>query len=487
VEVEWTLDSVVAATGGRLVGQHREGVVAATAVWSSVSTDSRVVQPGALFVPIRASRDGHDFITDAVAAGASGYLIESGRLRAGGLGVGRPEAGSAPGLPSGRRAAEASAAGAPAGLAPVGVPAVEVESSLEALLDLGRAARERLGGPVVGITGSVGKTSTKDLVASVLARRLRVTASARSFNNEIGVPLTLANAEEGTEVAVVEMGARNKGHIARLCDVARPTIGVVTRVAGVHTEVFGTLDEIAVAKAELVEALPASGTCVLNADDPRVIAMSSRALAPVLSYSAAGAPGADVVASEVSVDADLRATFVLRSPWGTERVTLAARGEHQVGNALAAAAVGLACGVGPEAVAAGLGAAGLSPWRMDLRRSPAGAVVLNDAYNANPVSLEAALRSLAALPARRRIAVLGEMAELGAEGPGEHRRLGALASTLGIELVVVATPAYGPVPVPDLEAAIAALGSLGDGDAVLVKGSRVSGLEAVASALVDPE
>lgn len=456
--MRWDVAGVVAATGGAPTGGAPTGGAGAAASFEAVTTDSRRVPPGSLFVPIRAARDGHDFVAAAVTAGAAGYLVEAGH---------------------------------PLASAPVaGATAVVVVDTARALLDLGRAARGRLRGPVVGITGSVGKTSTKDLLATALGEHWRVTASEQSFNNELGVPLTLANAAEDTQVAVIEMGARGIGHIALLCDVARPTVGIVTAVAAVHTELLGSLEGVQRAKSELPEALPADGTAVLNADDPRVHAMGARTGARVLRYSAAGAPGADVTAESVVIGEDLRPRFRLASAWGSAGVTLAARGAHQVGNALAAAGAALACGTPLEAVVAGLERGVLSHWRMELTRTPAGATVVNDAYNANPASVAAALRALAALPARRRLAVLGEMAELGPEGPAEHRAVAALAAELGIELHAVATAAYGVAPLAggtdDPAAVVAALGALGAGDAVLVKGSRVTRLERVAAALATP-
>jgi UDP-N-acetylmuramoyl-tripeptide--D-alanyl-D-alanine ligase len=245
---------------------------------------------------------------------------------------------------------------------------------------------------------------------------------------------------------------------------------------------FGTLEEVAAAKGELVEALPGTGVAVLNADHPLVIGMASRTDARVVTFGV-DAAGADVTASAVAIDDELRPSFRLDSPWGGADIRLAARGAHQVSNALAAAAGAMAAGAAPDDVATGLAAATVSPWRMELRRTAAGAVVLNDAYNANPTSMEAALRSLAALPARRRVAVLGVMAELGADGPAQHRRIADRARELGIEVIAVATRDYGTEPVADIDAAVDALGSLGEGDAVLVKGSRVAGLERVAGAL----
>jgi UDP-N-acetylmuramoyl-tripeptide--D-alanyl-D-alanine ligase len=333
---------------------------------------------------------------------------------------------------------------------------------------------------VFGITGSVGKTSVKDLLASILSERLVTAASAQSFNNELGVPLTLLNAPDGTQAVVVEMGARGIGHIADLCAIARPTVGIVTRVAAVHTSEFGTVDDIARAKGELVEAIPARGIAILNAADPRVAAMAARTSATVITFG----EGGDVRAEELTIGDDLCATFVLASPWERAKVTLRVRGRHQVENALAAAAAGLAEGIGEAAVVRGLERGALSRWRMELATAPSGALVLNDAYNANPTSVAAALESLAALPARRRIAVLGVMAELGDRSASDHAAIGERARELGIEVVAVAAPEYGGTDVATIEEALVSLGDLGDGDAVLVKGSRVAGLERLAEALL---
>ncbi len=422
--------------GGRLEGPD--------AIVDGASIDSRSISPGQLFVPVVAERDGHDFIAAALAAGAAAYVTS-----------------------------------APA----VGGSAIVVDDTVAALQAAGRLARASLAptAAVVGVTGSVGKTSVKDLLAGVLRQRRRTAASVRSFNNEMGVPLTLLNAPDGTEAVVVEMGARNVGHIAALCAIATPTIGIVTRVAAVHTEVFGTIDDVARAKAELVQALPASGTAVLNAADARVAAMATATDAAVVTFGAGG----DVHAAAVTLDASLRGRFELRTPWGSAEVQLAVRGTHQVDNALAAAAAGLVCGVSLEDVVAGLAHAELSPWRMDLSTAPSGALILNDAYNANPTSVAAALESLAALPATRRIAVLGVMAELGAGADEAHAAIGALAARLGIRVVAVAASAYGSEDVASVEEAVDLLGPLGAGDAVLVKGSRVAELERAAALFLE--
>jgi UDP-N-acetylmuramoyl-tripeptide--D-alanyl-D-alanine ligase len=431
--VRFTADDLAAATGGR-----RHGPDAAV---EGAAIDSRGDVRGRLFVPIVADRDGHDYVGAALEAGAAAYLTAR---------------------------------------EPVGGTAVEVEDTARALADLGRAARARLPERVVGVTGSVGKTTVKDLLAGVLAVRFRVAASERSFNNELGVPLTLVGAVGDAEALVVEMGARGIGHVAALCRIARPTVGIVTAVGHGHTEHFGTREDVARGKGELVEALPAAGVAVLNGDDPLVRAMATRTAARVVLV---GSERADVTAEAVTLDDGLRASFVLRSPGGSAPVRLAARGAHQVANALAAAGAGLALGLSPDEVAEGLAAPVGSPWRMDLVRTPAGALVLNDAYNANPLSMAAALRALAALPARRRVAVLGTMAELGAVAEAEHRAVAALAAELGIELLAVDEPRYGTAPVSGIEAALDGLGPLTEGDAVLVKGSRVAGLERLAARL----
>lgn len=424
---------IAALVDGTLVGPDVEV--------DGAAIDSRLLAGGELFVAIVGERDGHDFIPAATAGGAPAYL-SAGPLHDG--------------------------------------TAIVVADPARALTRLGQAARDRLPERVVGITGSVGKTTTKDLAAAALGARWRSHASMRSFNNEIGVPLTLVNAPGDTEATVVEMGARGVGHIDELCAIARPTIGVVTVVAEVHTEAFGDLAAVARAKGELIEALPATGTAVLNADDPLVAAMAERTDAEVLTF---GLVGGEVRAEAVVVDADLRPRFDLRTPWGTETVRLAVRGEHNVGNALAAASVALVEGAPIEQVAAGLGAAAPSPWRMALSVAPSGMRVLDDCYNAGPASVAGALRALAHLGAQRPVAVLGVMAELGSASAAAHRGAGALAAELGIEVVAVGVGDYGPEPVPDVGAAFEALARIGP-DAVLVKGSRVAGLERLVQRLL---
>ncbi len=427
--------SLAAALHGELVGPD--------VVLDGLSIDSRSVAPGQLFAAVQGERDGHDFAAAALRAGAGAVLVE--------------------------RVIEPG-------------PSIVVDSVATALPALAGHVRDRMPDRVVGVTGSVGKTTTKDLLASVLGRLFVTAASERSFNNELGVPLTLANAPDDVEAIVVEMGARGSGHITTLCDMARPTVGVVTTVEGVHTEVMGDLEQIARTKGELIDALPADGLAVLNAEVDLVAAMASRSAAPVLRFGAGG----DVRASGVEVDVELRPSFRLESSWGSAPVRLGIRGVHNVSNALAAAAAGLGLGVPLEQVVEGLELSGSSPWRMDLQRAASGLLVLNDAYNAGPASMAAALRSLASLPVSRRVAVVGVMAELGESAPEEHARIAALAESLDVQLVPVATELYGVAPVPDTDEALATLGGLGlgDGDVVLVKGSRVAGLEVVAAALL---
>ena len=438
--MRWKASRIAAIVGGRLEGPDVDV--------DGARQDSRELTGGELFVPVRAERDGHDFIGAALDAGAAAYLTA------------RP---------------------------PVGGTAIVVDDPETALATLGRDARGRLPDRVVGITGSVGKTTAKDLTAAALGQRFRVAASERSFNNEIGVPLTLVNAPDDTEAAVVEMGARGHGHISLLCDLGRPTIAVVTTVEAVHTEMFGELADVARAKGELVEALPSSGVAVLNAVNPFTAGMADIVPtgARVLTF---GTGRSDVWADEVVLDDELRPSFRLVTPWGSEHVRLGVRGRHNVMNALAATGAAMAAGAGLADVAAGLSDAALSPWRMELHTTPSGARVLNDAYNAGPASMAAALQAVDHLGGDgRRIAVLGPMAELGDRAGEVYREVATLAHELGIELIAVGAPDYTGAPalhVGDREAALAAIGALGPGDVVLVKGSRVAGLEALAQALL---
>lgn len=436
--MHFTTQDIADAVDGTLIGGDVEV--------SGASIDSRSVAPGQLFVPIVAERDGHDFVPSALASGAAAYLAS------------REVPGAA-------------------------APVIRVSDTAAALMDLGRLARTRLPDRVVGVTGSVGKTSTKDLLAEVLRQTYVTAANERSFNNELGLPLTLAGAPDDAEAVVVEMGARGVGHIELLCSIASPSVGVVTRVDGVHLEMFGSLEAVAQAKGELVEALPDSGLAVLSADQDVVLAMRSRTSASVLTFGRASS--ADVSADAVSLDDQLRPAFTLRTPWGSADLRLAVRGEHQLFNALAAAAAAGGLGVPLEAIVAGLSGAEISGLRMQLDHSAGGALILNDAYNANPTSMNAAIDALLGLSAARRFAVLGVMAELGDDAAADHRRIAERAADAGITVLAVDALDYGPAAthVSGIDGAVSALGALGEGDAVLVKGSRVAALEQVAERL----
>ncbi len=422
---------VARATHGTLHGPDVE--------LDGVSFDSRSVRAGQLFVPIVADRDGHDFITGAIASGAGAYLST------------RPAQGGT---------------------------CIAVDDTLAALMRLGAALRDRVTATVVGITGSVGKTSTKDLLAAALAPSRRVHANERSFNNEQGLPTTIANAPDGIDVMVLEMGMRGFGEIAGLCEIARPRVGVITRVAEAHSDRLGGIDGVATAKAELVRALPGDGTAILNADDHRVLAMAGATTARVVTVGESTT--ADVRVTEVRVDDEARASFVITGPWGSTLVTLGISGRHMVTNAALALATVHVVGGDVAAGAAALADVGLTPMRMQVHHTPAGATIVDDSYNANPTSMRAALDALIDLPATRRIAVLGLMAEI-SDPEAEHRAIAEYARARGIEVIAVRTGLYGLEPVDD---PLAALGSLAGGDAVLVKGSRVVGLDRVAAALL---
>jgi UDP-N-acetylmuramoyl-tripeptide--D-alanyl-D-alanine ligase len=423
-----------AGIGGRLVGPDIE--------LTGVSFDSRSTRPGELFVPIVAARDGHEFIGDARQAGAVAHLTS------------RPEEFRGHGT------------------------AIEVTDTAQALLALAAWARPRLDATVVGVTGSVGKTTTKDMIAAACAAGRRTTANERSFNNDQGLPVTILNAPDDTEVLVVEMGMRGFGEIARLCEIARPDIGVVTVVGHAHTDLVGGLEGVAEAKGELVEALPASGAAILNADDDRVAAMASRTGATVLTYGWTG----EVFPADIELDSSARAHFFAHSPWGRAEVTLPVPGMHMVSNALAALAVAGTVGVDIDDAAAALADVEVSGMRMEVVIAPGGATVINDAYNANPTSMHAALDALAAIDASRRIAVLGLMAEI--EHPERaHREVIRRADDLGLEVIVVGTDLYGIEPVDDV---CAAIGPLDPDAAVLVKASRSAGLERVVADLLAP-
>ena len=431
-------------------------------VTGPVVRDSREVEPGTLFAAFVGERvDGHDFAGKVVEAGAVAVLASR----------------------------------------PVGVPAIVVADVQTALGALARHVVRRLGATLVALTGSAGKTSTKDLVAQVLQRKAPTVFTPGSLNNEIGLPLTALSATEETRFLVLEMGARGIGHIRYLADLTPPKIGLVLNVGTAHIGEFGGREQIAQAKGELVESLPEDGAAILNADDPLVRAMASRTKAKVILFGESGE--ADVRAENVRLTDSGQPSFVLHTPSGCSDVTMRLYGEHHVSNALAAAAVAHELGMSADEIAVALSEAGsLSRWRMEVTERPDGVTVVNDAYNANPESMRAALRALAAMgKGRRTWAVLGKMAELGDEALAEHDAVGRLAVRLNVSKLVAVggreaswlqLGAYNEgswgeesVHVSDAQAAVDLLRSeLRPGDVVLVKASRSVGLESVAEALL---
>ncbi|GHA16115.1 UDP-N-acetylmuramoyl-tripeptide--D-alanyl-D-alanine ligase [Streptomyces tauricus] len=444
-------------------GQTHDIPDASVQVTGQVVRDSREVEPGSLFVAFVGERvDGHDFAADVVAAGAVAVLASR----------------------------------------PVGVPAIVVDDVLLALGALARHVVARLGATLVALTGSAGKTSTKDLIAQVLRTKAPTVFTPGSLNNEIGLPLTALSATEETRFLVLEMGARGIGHIRYLADLTPPKIGLVLNVGTAHIGEFGGREQIAQAKGELVECLPEDGTAVLNADDPLVRAMASRTKARVLLFGESDE--ADVRAENVRLTGNGQPSFSLHTPTGCSEVTMRLYGEHHVSNALAAAAVAHELGMSADEIATALSEAGsLSRWRMEVTERPDGVTVVNDAYNANPESMRAALRALAAMgKGRRTWAVLGQMAELGDEALAEHDAVGRLAVRLNVSKLVAVggreaswlqLGAYNEgswgeesVHVSDAQSAVDLLRSqLRPGDVVLVKASRSVGLERVAQALVE--
>jgi UDP-N-acetylmuramoyl-tripeptide--D-alanyl-D-alanine ligase len=435
----------------------------AVQVTGPVVRDSREVESGSLFVAFVGERvDGHDYAEAVIGAGAAAVLASR----------------------------------------PVGVPAIVVDDVQAALGALARHVVERLGATLVALTGSAGKTSTKDLIAQVLRSKAPTVFTPGSLNNEIGLPLTALSATEETKFLVLEMGARGIGHIRYLTGLTPPRIGLVLNVGTAHIGEFGGREQIAQAKGELVESLPEDGAAVLNADDPLVRAMASRTKARVILFGESDE--ADVRAENVRLTESGQPSFSLRTPSGCGDVTMRLYGEHHVSNALAAAAVAHELGMSADEIARALSEAGsLSHWRMEVTERPDGVTVVNDAYNANPESMRAALRALAAMgKGRRTWAVLGQMAELGDEALAEHDAVGRLAVRLNVgKLVAVGgreaswlqLGAYNEgswgeesVHVSDAQAAVDLLRSeLRPGDVVLVKASRSVGLESVAQALVE--
>jgi UDP-N-acetylmuramoyl-tripeptide--D-alanyl-D-alanine ligase len=443
-----SLAEIAAVVGGRVEG---DGAVPVTA---PAVLDSRLAEPGSLFVAFAGQHvDGHDHAGQAGDAGAVAVL----------------------------------------GTRPTPLPTVVIEAAQAALQALAAHVvarlRDRL--RVVGLTGSQGKTSTKDLLAAVLSSAAPTVATIGSLNNELGVPLTMLRADAATRFLVLEMGARHLGDISSLTALVAPDIAVVLNVGQAHLGEFGSRAAIAKTKGELVQGLTPGGTAVLNADDPRVVAMRSLADGPVLTFGRD--EHADVRMLDLALDRIGRPSFTLRTADASAPVTLPLVGAHQALNASAAAAAGLAAGVPLDLAAAALATVSLSKWRMELRELVGGATLLNDSYNANPDSTRAALDALAAIEGRRRIAVLGEMLELGDESAAKHRAVGECAA-FRADVVIAVGEAARPIAEGAGSRAVTLAGNdaaidwlrehLGVGDVVLVKASRGARLDEVAAALV---
>ncbi len=454
-----TLADVLEATGGALVGEPGRPPQALSL--ESVSIDSRTLEPGALFVAIRGPRfDGHDFTAAAAARGAAALVLD--------------------------RQAETS-----------GLPAVRVADTTRALADLARQRRRRAAIPVVAVTGSVGKTTTKDMTAQLLATRGPVLKTEGNLNNRYGLPLTLLRLRPEHTAAVVELGMSAPGEIRALSALAEPDVATITKVAPVHLEFFPSVDAIAEAKAEILEGLGERGTAVLNGDDPRLVRIGERFAGRVLWF---GRDKRFDVSAGTWRGTGFGLRFELRVAGSRVEVALPLAGPHFVADFLAAAAAAHALGIAPEAMAEAAPSLRPARHRGEVVRLAEGVVLLDDCYNSSPDALEAAVVALGMLPGRRRVAVLGDMLELGHEGPQLHRERGrALAGQVDVligvgplakELVEGAREAGlngGGLHhlASAAEAASAARRIVAAGDVVLVKASRGVQLEAVVDALVD--
>ncbi len=460
-----TLEEIARAVDGTAHGPVRGMAGPGLTVTGPVVIDSREVTAGTLFAAIAGARsDGHDFAPAAYSAGAVAVL----------------------------------------GSRPVDGPCVVVDDVVIALTKLAGLVRDRLSPVVIGLTGSVGKTTTKDLLAQILEREAPTVATSRSFNNEIGLPLTILRADWQTRYLVLEMGAAKPGDITHLVRVGRPQIGMVLNVGPAHVLTMGGMGGVARTKAEMVRDLPTAadgGLALLNADDERVAAMTRQTQAAVMFYGTG--QDAAVRAENVTLDEAGRASFILHTPTERAPVRLRLPGEHQVANALAAACAASAVGVPAMRIAAALSSAvPRSRGRFEIKERPDGVTVIDDAYNANPASTQAAIRTLATMAVgRRTVAVLGEMMHQAEGTIHYHEAIGALAGALGIDVLVAVGKGEGPgamvaaareagvsvYAVPDGDAAVDLLReSLRPADVVLVKASSMVGLSAVAAALDEP-
>lgn len=464
------LETLVEVVAGEIIGSPGDVVV------NGLAVDSHDVEPGNLFVAFTGERtDGHLYLGDAIDAGARALLITA-------------DPGTYRDLID--RASDR------------GVAVVRIEDSLRAVQDLARYHRDRIFCPVIGVTGSTGKTTTKEFMTAVLGSERKVVATEGNQNNELGVPLTVLRAGADTDILIVEMAMRGAGQIAELCRISEPTLGLITNVGTSHIELLGSCEAIADAKGELVEAIPADGRVFLNGDDGRTIELADKSVAAVTTYGMA--TGCDVRAEDIVVDEKSRASF--RLVWGDQslQASLSLPGRHNVYNALAAAAIALEVGIEAEAIIAGLLGAQAGAMRMQSFETASGVTIINDAYNANPTSMRAAVETLAGMrSARQRIAVLGDMAELGSLTELAHFRLGEDVAKQPIDFLVTVGPRAERIAegaraegMPEDfvkvcssadEARRNVLGIAEPGDVILVKASRVMGLESVVEGIVQPD
>lgn len=396
----------------RAIGGETESGLSDIATFASISTDSRTVKPGDLFIALRGNNfDGHNFLTTAVDKGAMGIIAA-------------------------RDAANPFLKRIPKQY--LHVTLIRVDDTLKAYHNIARLACRKIGAKVVAVTGSTGKTTTKDMIGSVLSQIGKTAASAENFNNEYGLPATILSADSDTEFMVLEMGMRGAGQIADLARIARPHVGVITNVGLTHYELLGSAANIAAAKAELAAGVRENGTVVLNALDSWTESIKKKSKAGIVTFGLA--KDADVRGINVILDEQVRASFdVTASVRGLKTkfgVKLTIPGEHNIENALAAAAACLALEIPADAIAQGLANTAASPNRMSFIKSSSGFIVVNDTYNASPSSMTAAISTLKAAAGRRKIAVLGNMMELGEASGQAHKDVGRAAAEAGVDLLI---------------------------------------------------
>jgi UDP-N-acetylmuramoyl-tripeptide--D-alanyl-D-alanine ligase len=444
-----TLQQFTAAGHGRLLGEDRG--------FNEIAIDSRKLAPGDLFAALRGEHtDGHEFVEAAATAGAAGAIVQR-KLK-------------------------------------LSLPQIVVSNVEMALAEAARAARAQFRAPVIGVAGSNGKTTVKEMLSSILSRLGPCLSTRGNLNNHLGVPMTLLRLDETHRSAVVEMGANRRGDVEQLVQIARPSIGLITNAGAEHLEGFGSLEGAARAEGEMVAGLSSRGIAVINADDAYASLWRASTSAQVLGFGLQ--QEADFRARDVRFDVtdDTLATrFRLCSPLGEVDISLAVAGRHNVLNALAAAAAASSAGASLQDIAAGLGSVRAVKGRLQFKRTRAGAWLIDDSYNANPSSARAGLEVLSELPGRRWL-VLGDMAELGEFASDSHREVGELARTLGIErlytfgtLAALAAEAFGNGAeryrdVTELTRALDA--AITPDVRLLIKGSRVNRLERVVDALV---